>query len=90
MKKITVDYFFNPMSEECKSFMKLVVTPLMRELGDIVEWRVHNIYDRRAKSVADRYAIKAVPALVIGEKEVIIGFKPASAIKEIIMRLLEL
>lgn len=83
-----VDYFFNPTSEECRNFMKLVVNPLMRELGDSVEWRVHNIYEPKAKRIADQYDIRGVPALVIGGKEVIVGFKPVSAIREIIMRAL--
>ncbi len=88
MARIVVEYFFSPTSEECKGFMKLVINPLMRELGDSIEWRVHNIYDPRSKRIADQYGVKGVPALVIDGKEIIIGFKPANAIKERILSLL--
>ncbi|MBS7246832.1 MAG: hypothetical protein QXW47_03950 [Candidatus Jordarchaeales archaeon] len=86
MTRIVVDYFFSPTSEECRNFMKLVINPLMRELSDSVEWRVHNIYDPKAKRLADQYGIKGVPALVIAGKEVIFGFKPVSVIRDIITR----
>jgi len=88
LTRIVVDYFFSPTSEECKNFMKLVVNPLMRELGDSVEWRVHNIYDPRAKKLADQYAVRVVPTLVIAGKEIIAGFKPVNVVKEAIMRIL--
>ncbi|MHA1607697.1 MAG: thioredoxin fold domain-containing protein [Candidatus Freyarchaeota archaeon] len=90
MPWIIVEYFFSPTSSECKEFMRMVVTPLMQRFRKDVEWKVYNIYDARAKKLADQYGIKGVPALVINGKEIVVGFKPPRVIEEKIMEMLNL
>nr|MDO8079978.1 thioredoxin family protein [Candidatus Freyarchaeota archaeon] len=89
MVRIIVEYFFNPNSTECKNYMKIVVNPLIREQMKEVEWRIINIYDPKEKKKIEEYKINAVPALVINESRILIGFKPQKEVKSIIQEEIE-
>ncbi|MEM3586441.1 MAG: hypothetical protein QXO71_03875 [Candidatus Jordarchaeaceae archaeon] len=89
MVRIVVEYFFNPDSPECKNYMKLVVTPLIRERMKEVEWKIINIYDPKEKKRVEEYKIDAVPALVINKNRILIGYKPQKEVKTIILEEIE-
>lgn len=89
MVRITVEYFFNPDTPESKNYMKIVLTPLMREQMEEVEWIIINIYNPQEKKKIEEYKLNAFPALVINKNRILVGFKTQKDVKSVIQEEIE-